>query len=540
MSASPMAGALAPLARRMGTWVREQEILRVVATIRGDPTASAETARRATLAWAQNRAGGARFTEAAWDGHSFESFVAGRNVIAVRIQGSEGDIWALRAEDPDSTAAQRIWTTEVVIGHLPDRPASFGLRLLASTSEPDLTIDPTTPGLVRQVMDACGLFCGRQTMRGTADIIMAPADSTDLIDLLADPERARPVFVVSLPMDAADPAAALIDADALARRCAGLAQVVVAGPEVSWELTKAFEKKRSVFDGAVRAYMPGFDAGADPYAHRLVLGAALREEGGPAQCTRWLQKLAAEASLRASRLGADVLDFATVRKAQLNAEARRITREGGGDSARLEAAVRQIAGLEQELDENARMLAYYEQEFDEERARAEAAETQLRAGNARIQTLMARLEAEGQDPDAGMTLPESWTDFADWCDEALAGRLALTPSARRSLKAPAFGDPATAARCLLWLATICRDRRLNGGGSLRDELVQPGIRNCLCGGDAYDVSWQGRPYTADWHIKNGGNTRDPAHCLRIYYFWDDASQQIVVSDMPAHRVTAAT
>jgi hypothetical protein len=56
----------------------------------------------------------------------------------------------------------------------------------------------------------------------------------------------------------------------------------------------------------------------------------------------------------------------------------------------------------------------------------------------------------------------------------------------------------------------------------------------------HDVTWQGQRYTVDWHINNGGNTRSPKRCLRIYYFWDAATQQFVVADMPAHRRTTAT
>jgi hypothetical protein len=103
-----------------------------------------------------------------------------------------------------------------------------------------------------------------------------------------------------------------------------------------------------------------------------------------------------------------------------------------------------------------------------------------------------------------------------------------------------FEDIQLAARCLLWLANEARDRRLSGGGSLRDELVENGIYNNHCGEDQFDLQWQGQRYTADWHIKNGGNTRDPKRCLRIYYFWDPATQQIVIADMPGHRRTGAT
>jgi hypothetical protein len=143
--------------------------------------------------------------------------------------------------------------------------------------------------------------------------------------------------------------------------------------------------------------------------------------------------------------------------------------------------------------------------------------------------------------DANVELPEAWADFSGWCDVHLAGRVVLSPAARHAVRAPMFTDVQMAARCLLWLANNCRARRLEGGeGSLRDEVVEDGIRNSHCGEDQFDLTWQGLRYTADWHIKSGGNTRDPVRCLRIYYFWEPNTQQIVVADMPAHRRTSAT
>jgi hypothetical protein len=102
-------------------------------------------------------------------------------------------------------------------------------------------------------------------------------------------------------------------------------------------------------------------------------------------------------------------------------------------------------------------------------------------------------------------------------------------------------DVELAARCLLWLANDYRDRRMGGGeGSLRDQAVEDGLWNAHCGSDQFDLDWQGGRHTADWHIKNGGNTRDPKRCLRIYYFWDATTQQVIIAEMPAHRRTGAT
>ena len=46
--------------------------------------------------------------------------------------------------------------------------------------------------------------------------------------------------------------------------------------------------------------------------------------------------------------------------------------------------------------------------------------------------------------------------------------------------------------------------------------------------------------TLPWHLKNGGNVRDPKRCLRIYYFWEPDTQRTVIDHLPAHRRTGAT
>lgn len=144
----------------------------------------------------------------------------------------------------------------------------------------------------------------------------------------------------------------------------------------------------------------------------------------------------------------------------------------------------------------------------------------------------------GGNPDAAVPFPTTWDEFAAWCDEHLAGRLALAGSARREVAGAEFGDVSLAARCLGWLAGEYRDGRLRGGNPRlhgRIDDIEDGVFNVPCGGDSFECSWDGRTHTADWHIKRGANTRDPRRCLRIYYFWDERARQVVVASMPAHR-----
>ncbi len=172
--------------------------------------------------------------------------------------------------------------------------------------------------------------------------------------------------------------------------------------------------------------------------------------------------------------------------------------------------------------------------------RADLAEKQLHAAWARVEQLEAAVLKRGDDVDAGITIPDAWDDFAQWCESNFSGRLSLAPSARKGVKKPAFQDIRKAAECIQWLANEARNRFLEGGGALANITLGDGIMNAPCGNDEYTFEFQGRRLLASWHIKSGGNTRQPERCLRIYYAFDDQTRQIIVSDMPAHLRTAAS
>lgn len=538
---SVLRDALRPMAARLPKVVREHEILRVAGSLAGrDHTKSAQAAREEVLNWAQKRSGG-RLPLEAWNFNPFEFFSGGRNSSAVRIKTTTADIWSIRADDPDKNIAERVWTTEVTIGTGVGQTPQFSARLLVSTPEAELDIEPHTPGFVQQVAESCGLVSGQYDIVAEPTIIESDFDSERVADMLADPQRRLPVLVLTVPENAANPSRPLLDAAALARATLGIAHVVILPAAYTWTLTERFGKQRSVFGGAVRAYLPGFAEDASPYIHRLAIADHISTPEGAARCIRWMRSMVAAESVKRSRLGEDVLSFSAIRSASLELKQRELEVGGASDTEKLQAALARILALETQVTDEKASLEYFASEHDRERERAESAEQQARASAYRIQQLLDQLKSGGQEVDATIELPKDWDDFANWCDANLAGRVVLTPTARRLVRSPEFGDVSAAAKSLLWLGNTCRDRRLAGGdGSLRDELVEDGIRNDHCGGDAFDFDWQGRRYTADWHIKSGGNTRDPKRCLRIYYGWDEVTQQIVIADMPAHRRTGAS
>ena len=538
MTLGPMAAALAPLRARMPHAVREREVLRVAGTIpHQDPPAAVAEARRRVLTWAQRRSGG-KLPNEAWNSESFELMRGGRLTLGARILEEGVDLWGLRGDDPDKTVPGRIWTTEVAIGHRPGELPRISLRLLVSSAEQELDIEPAVPGLLLQIVSSVGLRVGGFGATAEAQWASTEEDVGRLIDLIESRQRRLPVFVATGDERADDPDRPLIDVVALAKATCGLAHVFVVPASATYALSDAFGKLRSVYHGAVRAYMPGFDSSSDPFEHPLRLGDAVALD--PARCVRDLRWFAARESVRRIRLGHDVIPFDGVRSVALRIEQEASARGGATDAVQLATAKRRVAALEEALEKQRAQAELNAKLAEDEEERAKAAEALLRKANARVQQLDSLLKERGQDPDADLVPPTQWEELADWCDEKLAGRVVLAPAARRGLKKAEFADVALAGRCLIWLATTCRDRRLNGGGSLANVTLEAGIENAPCGGDTFRFDFHGRRLDADWHIKNGGNTRDPALCLRIYYAWDEATQQIVVAEMPAHRRTGAT
>lgn len=508
--------ALAPIAQAFTRSVREHEVLRVSARIgRGGQTAQAalEKARREILVWAENRIS-VPLGQTAWDFESFEHVSGGRNCSAVRIRSNGSDVWAVRAEDPDKEVPGRVWTTEAVTALGGDSNPRLSLRLIASSREASLSAEPHSPGVVQQLAETCGLWRGPYQLTAEPRVVSDADDAGALAEMLVNPDRTLPVIVVSVPGNARGSYDTLLNATALTRATLGLAHVVIVPAEHTWHLTERFGKQLSTFGGAVRSYMAGFTDEADPYAHRLFLAQHLQNWDRAANAARYFRALAAHESLRRSKLGADVLAFSEIKSASLKLSRLELERKGAPDHAQLEAAKTQIAALEKQREEakawEETILA--EQSAAEERALT--AETQFNNAAYRIQQLLDQIKAQGQTPDSNIILPLTWEDVEDWCDKNLSGRLVLTNLARRGLRAPDFDEPTVAAQCLLWLANDCREALMgDGAGTIREAPVADGIRNAHCGSDEFDFQWQGRKLSATWHVKNGGNTRDPKRCF---------------------------
>lgn len=535
-----LAEALPPLTKRIPRPVRDIEVLRMSVYLDGDDfELSTKNARDASLVWASStRRAGGQLPDEAWDHLDFELLAGGRNSSGVRFQTLDTDLWALRTDVPDETVPGRVWTNEIVVGGEIGKRPHLSLRLIVNTGEAEFNIEPHVPGTILQLVKSPGLLRAGRKLRDAPITLITENDVEDICDYLEDPERKLPVFVVTL-LEGEDTIPLIADSD-VARATAGLARVVRIPAHLTWVLIKRFGKQRAVFDGGVRAYLPNFSSSDDPYRHRLFIAGSLKDNGRATACCIWLRKLAADLSISTMRLGKDVVEFSSIRTASRRLRASSLTKQQASDTEVLATAHELVESLERQLSEKNREVDDFIAEVEAAEERAQAAEQENRSLLFKIRQLQETLVQDGVNPKLELPLPQRWPEFSDWLDQAYPDRIVLTPTARRMIRNPEFEDVSMVARAITWLANEQHTRRLSGGGSTRDEVIESGIINAYCGGDTYQIYWKNRRYEVDQHVKTSGNTRDPKRCLRIYYFWEPDLQQTVIDHLPSHRVTSAT
>ena len=144
---------------------------------------------------------------------------------------------------------------------------------------------------------------------------------------------------------------------------------------------------------------------------------------------------------------------------------------------------------------------------------------------------------------------ESYADLPAWTERHFPGRVALAGRALRALRSAAFEDVALVGKAVELLGTTYHEIKTEGGkasrevyeGELRELRLQdtPGLSPTAQGRarDDFSIEWNGRRLILDRHLKNNTKTRDPRHCFRLYFTWDDKAGQVVIGHLPGHMKT---
>lgn len=461
-------------------------------------------------------------------------------------------LWAIRFKFTSKDGT--LWYYDIALVREDDR-LIFGMKIDTAFGADVKALQANLP-LVGSLL-GCGLLAQGRPVTANLWLVNTPEDVPELVALLEAPYRSLPVIVISAVNRNAwrfTPTAPgyLVNASYLADKVKGYAIVAQISFQAAFALTEAVGKSWSVYDGACRTYFPKIDFDNGSPAHHpgnfkdkiwFWNYEGLRGERG---YTAFLIDTAhrVASTSRTDWSGLYFVPDARILAAELElAHAAHLA-----NAPERELAMQNhIAALQRKLqtaeDENADWLT----ELENATAEAEYYKQENAALRLRLDALRAHLiRQNGESPDAEIPIPDSYKEMSEWVKEHLAGRLILHPRAERALSKAEYTEVGMVYRALLILANEYRDSRMGVGTdeAFRDVLAQYGmnfsgsIDKSRAGqeGEAYYVKYpigSSQRVFLQFHIVRG-NSREDRYCMRIYFFWDEDTNQVVVGWLPSH------
>lgn len=345
----------------------------------------------------------------------------------------------------------------------------------------------------------------------------------------------------------------LVNDDYLARQVAGYAHIVRLSFQAAFAWTKRVGKPWAVYDGACRTYFQnvniekGIPAGHPGNRKDKIWYWVYDGDRGPNAYTSFLIHTVHQTAStnRTDWRGLYFVPDARILAAELElAHSMHLANA----PAREAALNHHVAALQRKLDaaeeENADWLA----EVEQAQEIAEFYRNENISLRRQIDVLRNHLKRQRGDKelDTDVPIPRGYDAIPDWVRQHLAGRLILHPRAERAVGKAEYVEPEMVYRALLILANEYRDSRMGIGSdeSFRTALAKYGmdfsgsIDKARAGqeGDAYFVNYppgSNNRRMLQFHIERG-NSREPRYCMRIYFFWDEESNQVVVGWLPGH------
>jgi hypothetical protein len=171
---------------------------------------------------------------------------------------------------------------------------------------------------------------------------------------------------------------------------------------------------------------------------------------------------------------------------------------------------------------------------------------ELRLANAKVRDLIARpgalAKSNADDVDDSAPEVEDLSDLPEWSVQH-SDRIIVMPRALGGAKKSVYSNPAAVYTALELLAGPYRDQRMGkiSRSDFEAAREQTGLQVRISAapsvagtfGDDYFVSWNGRRRFLEQHVVKGGG-HDPAYSMRIYFFWDEEMQKVIVGWLPSH------
>jgi len=140
-------------------------------------------------------------------------------------------------------------------------------------------------------------------------------------------------------------------------------------------------------------------------------------------------------------------------------------------------------------------------------------------------------------------IPNTLDGFEDWCKEQLVGAVEVVNRAVQAVRKSEFHDPEFIYKCLVLLRDAYVPMRVEGSKERREAYEKalqelqleesPTGDGIKYAADQYSVVYGGARRPLDRHLK-GSNSRDRRYGFRLYFFWDEEGEVVVVGWLPSH------
>jgi hypothetical protein len=490
------------------------------------PLERAANAREVVLSWLAEKQQ-VRLPEAAFRGESFELDASESfPVSAVHFD----DYWALQFDKFDPEVPGRIWRTEATVASTSD--AAFGgARLTLLDSQAGIDYVRSVPSIVGRWIRSPGLRDYGVQLSGRCAPIRNDSELQTLYDLVLDHRRTRPVVVFSETrhLDAWS------EATRAAARFAGLAHVFFMHERMAREFAAQVGEEFSVRAGAIRTFSPGFSFADEVTAHPLATREWLFHRfQSIEQFIEGMFHSMLTLSVRNASLDQEFPTFRAVRQASLSFRLRHLAAPASNErEGILEKQNEELRGqIREKIDE-------YNYADSEVKA-AQSERDQYRSQVMAMRTLVQRLELQLGSREAPVSFPSSLEGLDEWVSKEYPGRMVLLNRAARVAKKSPFTDPELVYRSLDRLAREYVDARRSGKplDGLFDDLgvglERTGDPNRLSHWkEKYFVPHRGANQFLEWHLKKGTDHNE-SNTLRIYFFYDEDDEQVIVGHLPSH------
>lgn len=479
------------------------------------------------------------------------------NEIGV-IYEPQNSRFIFRGVHPDTSIPGRLWTTDVQISKSND-VYHFAVRL-SVTSLQYCTVDVpySCPGFIREVMKNVGLS-DIISIKDEPHIISTGDEVREFISFLENRDRQMPVLLIS-PCFYEDDAlhnGYMTDSYQVAKNLCGVAHVFFTTPDANDYLRETLGSQWTPYNGAIRTYYPKLSfAESDPYQHPLITPQNIRTRmaSGDGQGESWILDIERyikgyTVKHRVPWQENGILFYLTAHQDNLKEQRLASAQSHEELIALYEEEIDQI---QRQSDEYSAMADAYAQDWETAAEENEELRQLVNRLKSQITTLRSALEnASGSQSEQPVPVNGTYAEMSDWVERYYSDRLSLHSRAKRSLKNACYEDIELVYKCLALLATSYYNYRMGfitynefttACSEVDSGLEERGaITDVAAGmeGDTYYVQYQGQRRKLERHLTKGNN-KDKRYCLRIYFFWDDQDNLVVIGDLPHHLDTSAT